>query len=99
MPLDAQQPCAYIMCMRHAHTSSPKKAVNLSLASAMVAEAKALGLNMSQGAEEGLRAAIKREKERRWLEENKEAIDAHNAWIEKNGMLITPMWMRDDVTF
>lgn len=28
----------------------------------------------------------------RWLEENKEAIDAHNAWIDKHGVILPPLW-------
>lgn len=86
--------------MKHADAPSAKrKPVNISLPDADVAEAKALGLNISHIAGAALRIALNDERKRRYLEENKESIAAHNAWIEKHGVLITPMWLRDDVTF
>lgn len=88
------------MRMKHVDTTAPKrKPVNVSLPDADVAEAKALGLNISQIAGAALRNALSEERKRRYIEENKEAIAAHNAWVEKHGVLITPMWLRDDVTF
>jgi antitoxin CcdA len=87
------------MRMKHVDTAPKRKPVNVSLPDADVAEAKALGLNISQIAGAALRAALSEERKRRYLEENREAIAAHNAWIEKHGVLITPMWLRDDVTF
>lgn len=50
------------------------------------AEARALGLNPDAIAAKALRDAIRAEKERRWLEENREAIQAHNDWVEKHGV-------------
>lgn len=70
--------------------------MNISIRSDVIADAKALKLNISQISNEALKLAVKQEKERRWLEENKEAIAAQNAWIEKHGLPITPIWMRDD---
>lgn len=88
------------MRMKHTHITSPKrKPVNISLPDSDVAEAKALGLNISQIAGEALANALGAERKRRYIEENKESIAAHNAWVEKHGVLITPMWLRDDVTF
>lgn len=88
------------MRMSHVDTVTPKrKPVNVSLRDADVSEAKALGLNISQIAGDALRNALNAERKRRYLEENRKAIAAHNAWIEKHGVLITPMWLRDDVAF
>jgi antitoxin CcdA len=63
-----------------------KKPVNLSLDEELVEEARALGLTLSAAAEAGLRAAVREEKGRRWLEENAEAIRSSNEWVEKNGL-------------
>lgn len=49
-------------------------------------EARALGLDPEAIAQKAVRDAIKAEKERRWLEENREAIEAQNAWVEKHGV-------------
>ena len=49
-------------------------------------EARALGLDPEAIAQKAVRDAIKAEKERRWLEENREAIAAHNEWVEKHGV-------------
>lgn len=49
-------------------------------------EARALGLDPDAIAQKAVRDAIKAEKERRWLEENREAIAAHNEWVEKHGV-------------
>lgn len=39
---------------------------------------------------------LKREREAaRWLEENKDAIDAHNRAIEKYGLPLKPLWEQD----
>ena len=96
MPLTAHIICAYYMRMKHTHPAPKRRPVNLSLPEDTVAEAKQLGINASQAAEEGLRLAVKREKEKRWLEENREAIAAHTAWIEQHGVPLTPIWEMTD---
>jgi antitoxin CcdA len=63
-----------------------RRATNVSLDSEAVAEAKALGINVSRACEAGLKAEIKRVRAERWLEENREAIEASNAWVAKNGL-------------
>jgi post-segregation antitoxin (ccd killing protein) len=50
------------------------------------AQAAALDLNPQAIAENALRQAISAEKARRWLEENREAIEAHNRWVEQHGL-------------
>lgn len=77
-------------------SAAKRRAVNLSIDAAALREAKLLDINTSRAAEAGLIAAIKKEKERRWLNENQRAIAAQNAWIEKHGVPLTPLWMRDD---
>ena len=87
------------MRMKSSRASSGKKPVNLSVNAALLTEAKAFGINLSKLTEDALTVAVKAEKERRWLEENKEAIEYYNAWVEKNGLLIEPIWMTEDGPF
>jgi len=63
-----------------------RKADNLSLDSALLAQARELDINLSRAAEDGIAKAVKAERERRWLEENADAIRAENDYIEKNGL-------------
>lgn len=63
-----------------------RKSTNVSLAADLVAEAKALDINLSRACEAGLEAALKKERERRWIEENRAAAEAWNSWTAKNGL-------------
>lgn len=63
-----------------------RKPTNLSLNRQLLEEARALDVNLSRAAEEGLRAAVKAEKERQWKEENRETMEAINEWVEENGL-------------
>lgn len=65
---------------------SARKAVNLSLDAALVAEARDLDLNLSRTVEEGLRERVREEKARRWREENAEAIRQANEELKQNGL-------------
>ena len=60
--------------------------VNLTLDSALVAEAKALGVSISQASNRGLEAAVKLARSEQWLKENKPALDAYNLWVEEHGL-------------
>ena len=73
--------------MKHDSLSSGKrKAVNLSLDTGVVAAAREAGLNLSQVCEAALRQASRKERDRLWQEEHREAIEANNAWVEKHGL-------------
>lgn len=63
-----------------------RKPANLSLDAGLLAEAKALKVNVSRAAEAGIAEALRKEKERRWKEENREAIESSNRWVEKHGL-------------
>jgi len=68
-------------------TRSPsRKSVNLSIDAELIAEAKALNINVSRAADEGISEAVRKEKERRWKIENREAIDSSNRWVEEHGL-------------
>lgn len=68
-----------------AKTASRKKAVNVSIDPDLAAEAREAGLNVSGVLEKALRAELKAYREARWREENREAIEASNAYFEKHG--------------
>jgi len=63
-----------------------RKSLNASIDAALIQEAKALGINMSRAAEEGIAKAVKAEKTRRWQEENREAIESSNDYVKRNGL-------------
>lgn len=63
-----------------------RRPTNLSLDSVLLREAKALGINVSRSAESGIAEAVKRCKEQRWLQENAEALESSNAFVEENGL-------------
>ena len=61
-----------------------RRPTNVSLDSRLVEEAKELGINVSRASEEGLAREIKAERQRRWLEDNKDALDEYNEWVRNN---------------
>jgi antitoxin CcdA len=63
-----------------------KRATNVSLPFDMVAEAKELGINLSQACEKGVVAEISVRRREKWLTENMDAIESNNAWIEEHGL-------------
>jgi antitoxin CcdA len=64
----------------------PKKAANLSIRADLLEEARAYKINLSQTLETALADIVKKEKERRWLEENRAAIEAYNREIAEHGL-------------
>lgn len=63
-----------------------KVRVNLSIDEALVAAAKAAGINMSAVAEEAIRFETRAEEMRRWSEENRAAAAAWGRKIEEEGL-------------
>ena len=72
--------------------SDRRKRVNLTVREDVMKEARELGLNTSRAAEAGIEAAIREEKGRRWKEENRDAIRAHNERVEREGVYLPPPW-------
>ncbi len=66
--------------------SAPKKPTNVSINSELLAAARELKINLSATLEQALVHEVKELKRKRWLEQNKEAIDTCNAYAEKNGL-------------
>lgn len=73
--------------------ASRKKAVNLSIDAELAAEAKAAGTNLSSFLEVALREHLRADRCQKWREENREAIEANNAQLERDGMWYTPDWL------
>lgn len=65
---------------------APKKATNLSINRDLLEKARDCGINLSAALEEVLVAALRTEQRKRWLEENREAIDSYNRQVAEHGV-------------
>ena len=63
-----------------------KRATNLSLNAKVLDAARELGMNVSQTVDALLTAEVRKRYWERWNEENKDAIAAYNARIEREGL-------------
>lgn len=66
---------------------SRKKSVNLSIDAELLAEAKQARINMSEALERTLVNELKHDRWEKWRRENRAAIEAHNEFIRKHGLL------------
>lgn len=69
--------------MKHALARKP---TNLSLPADLVAEARALGVNLSRACEEGLERSVSEARQAQWLAENRAALESSNAYVEAHGL-------------
>ena len=60
--------------------------VNLTDEDEIIREARDYDLNLSRIAEDALRHAVKLERNRRWVEENRAALDAYAREVEEHGL-------------
>ena len=65
---------------------APKRATNLSLNAKVLDAARELGMNVSQTVDALLAAEVRKRYWERWNDENKEAIAAYSARIEREGL-------------
>ena len=65
---------------------APKKATNLSLNAKVLEAAKELGMNLSQTVDVLLANEVKRRYWEKWLDDNREAFEAYNERIRKDGL-------------
>lgn len=75
--------------MRAAHRylgDAPKRATNVSINERLLADAKALQVNISRAAESGLARAIAERQAELWRQENKAAIESSNSYVEQHGL-------------
>ena len=66
--------------------TATKKPTNLTLDQALLLEARAFGVNLSQAAELGVKQAVSEAKAERWKAENAQALQSSNAWVAQNGL-------------
>jgi len=64
-----------------------KRATNVSINQGLLEAAKALDINLSATLEKALAAEVRARKREKWLDDNREAIEAYNRRIERDGML------------
>ncbi|WP_395541171.1 type II toxin-antitoxin system CcdA family antitoxin [Neotabrizicola sp. sgz301269] len=62
--------------------------VNLTLDAEVAETARSLGLNMSRLAETAILAATKVERNRRWREENRAALEAYASEVAEEGLAL-----------
>lgn len=62
--------------------------VNLSIDEAVTREARELGVNMSRVAEAAIAEAARLERNRRWRDENRDALEAYAREIEREGLAL-----------
>ena len=70
-----------------------KKPTNVSVNEGLLRDARALDINLSATLEKALEAEVRARKRERWLQENREAIAAYNAFVEENG-IFSPMFRK-----
>lgn len=68
------------------NNSAPKRATNLSINSDLLDKAKAYKINLSKSFETYLNRLVKEKEEKKWKEENVQAIEEFNERIEKQGI-------------
>jgi antitoxin CcdA len=86
--------CTYGMRMKAAHTArtrSPRRPTNVSLDSALVEEARRLGINLSQAFEAHLHELVRTRRAAAWAEENTQAFYAYNQFVTRAGI-----WNEDE---
>jgi antitoxin CcdA len=64
-----------------------KRAVNLFVDADLLDEAKRMRVNLSEVLEQRLNMIVRREREGRWLKENRAALEAYNRRVEEHGLL------------
>ena len=64
---------------------APKKAINLSLNSDLLNRSRELRINLSATLEQALKEILARNRAEKWREENKNAIQSYNDFVDKFG--------------
>ena len=67
-------------------TARLRRATNVTLDSTTLEEARALGVNVSRACDRGLADAVQQARGEIWQKENREGIEAWNAWADEHGL-------------
>lgn len=70
---------------RKSYRTIPKRATNVTVRTDLLDAARAAEINLSAALERALIEELAASKRKQWREENREAIDAYNAHVEKHG--------------
>jgi len=71
-----------------------KRAVNLFVDVELLEQARRLRINLSEMLENRLRTIVRAEQEKRWREDNRDAIASINSFIEQHGLLAAKLRYR-----
>ena len=63
-----------------------KKATNVTINSDLLQKAKAYKINISKNFEAYLAEVVRKREEQKWIEENRDAIEAFNERVERGGL-------------
>jgi antitoxin CcdA len=66
--------------------ATAKRATNLSINTELLAQARALNINLSALLEQALAQVLRQQQRAQWLRENKPAMNAYNEHVEKSGV-------------
>lgn len=67
-------------------SATARKATNLSLDCALLAEARSLKVNLSRAAEDGVVRAVAQARAEQWKEDNADALASSNDWVSRHGL-------------
>ena len=81
------------MRIRDDYAGYGKRATNVSINQGLLEDARALEINLSAALERALEAEIRARKREKWLEDNRDAIDAYNAHVREHGVF-SPMFRK-----
>ena len=73
-----------------------KRAVNVFIDVDLIDEARRMRINLSETLERRLRTIVRADQERRWREENREAIASMNAFLERHNLLASRLRYRPE---
>jgi antitoxin CcdA len=68
--------------------SGGKRSTNLTLRESLVQEARALDINLSLAAEDGIARAIAKARAEQWVARNRGAMASYDAFVEKEGLIL-----------
>ncbi|PWC54562.1 type II toxin-antitoxin system CcdA family antitoxin [Azospirillum sp. TSO22-1] len=69
-----------------ARRTALRKPTNVSARTDLVAEAKSLGINLSEVFETALEASVQEARRQQWAQENREAFADYDRFVEVNGV-------------
>ena len=84
-PLDIPDNCG-TFTGTNPETPMPRKSTSLTLDRDLIDRAKALRVNVSRAAEAGIAEALRKAEAEAWRQENRAAIEAYNAQVDREGL-------------